>query len=50
MKALKGAKPHNQGDADQAGDMGMPDNGLRLRPEGPSNMEIADVVEGLQRM
>ncbi|KAG7673532.1 hypothetical protein KSW81_006737 [Nannochloris sp. 'desiccata'] len=33
-KALMGAKPHNQADADWASGMGVPDNGQGTRPVG----------------
>jgi hypothetical protein len=34
LKELRGARPHNQKDADRAGDMGAPDNGEKLSPTG----------------
>jgi len=34
VKALTGARPHNQADADGGGDLGKPDNGPKLRAPG----------------
>jgi len=32
IKELRGARPHNQSDAETAAGMGKPDNGVRLQP------------------
>lgn len=41
IKVLKGARPHNQSDAEKAGNMGAPDNGppLRTADETPIDMD-----------
>ena len=41
IKELQGDRPHRQGDADKAGNMGAPDNGPKLRSGGalPAAME-----------
>lgn len=51
LKALKGARPHNQKDADMAGDLGKPDNGAKLRSIDQRPVVDMDVVmEGLQQL
>lgn len=50
LKSLKGAKPHNQLDADMGGDMGKPDHGPRLRNQKQPTVSIDEVMEGLERM
>ncbi len=49
LKSLKGARPHNQMDADIGGDVGKPDNGPKLRNLRP-DVNMDEVMEGLQRM
>lgn len=41
IKELQGDRPHRQGDAEKAGNMGAPDNGPKLRSGGalPAAME-----------
>lgn len=49
LKSLKGARPHNQMDADMGGDMGRPDNGPPLRSQQPA-VDVDQLMEGIERM